>query len=172
MTSRLDLRMRRGELLSAAAAVLLLVLMFATEWFGIDDLPSRSQAGAGRATAEDAWNGLADIRWVLLLTVLVAVGSAVLHASQRSHGTTTNTGLLITIFGCASSVALVYRVLIDLPSQQRVVDQKLGAVLAVFCAIAIAIGGSEALRVERSRAREAEQQSRREKPVAAQGLTR
>jgi hypothetical protein len=52
-------------------------------------------------------------------------------------------------------VLLIYRVLIALPSGARVVDQKLGAVLGLVCALGIAWGGYEAIREQRARVRAA-----------------
>jgi hypothetical protein len=47
-----------------------------------------------------------------------------------------------------------------------VLDQKLGAVLGVLSAIAIAFGGFDALREERARQRQAVQRSRRTRKLA------
>jgi hypothetical protein len=134
----------------AVAAVLLLVFMFAFAWFGVDGIPGRSEL----ATSENAWHGLTDLRWLMLLTSIVAIGSLFLHASQRTHGAETDTSLAITVLGTATALALAYRVLIDLPSAPSVVDQKLGAYLGLLSAVAIAIGGYDALLA----ARRAEQQ--------------
>lgn len=167
MNTRFDLSLRRGELLSAVAALVLLILMFATEWFGVDELPSRSHAGAEREAAENAWNGLTDVRWLLLLTIIVAVGSVLLHANQRGHGAKTDTGMLVTALGCLSTAALIYRVLLALPTPDRVVDQKLGAVLGVLATVFIAVGGFATLRDERSRAQAAAPRARAENRVAS-----
>jgi hypothetical protein len=134
-------RVRRGELVSAVAALGLLIIMFAFAWFGVDGIPGRSEI----ATAENAWHGLTLLRWLMLLTIFVAIGSLFLHASQRTHGAETDTSLAITVLGALTAVALAYRVLIDLPSSASVVDQKIGAYLGLLCAIAIAIGGYDAL---------------------------
>lgn len=155
MTPHLDLRLRRGELLSAGSALALLIVMFATEWFGVDTLPNASHAGAERETAENAWNGMSDVRWLLMLTILVAIGSVVLHESQRRHGAKTDTGMLVTVLGCLSSAAVIYRVLLELPTPDRVVDQKLGAILGVLATLLIAVGGYATLREEREQERPA-----------------
>ncbi len=138
-------RVRRGELVCAGAALALLVLMFATAWFGVDGIPGRSEL----STAENAWHGLTYVRWIMLLTILVSIGSLFLHASQVTHGAETDTSTAITVLGTLTAIALAYRVLIDLPSPASVVDQKLGAYLGLLCAVAIAIGGYDALRAAR-----------------------
>jgi hypothetical protein len=155
-------RARRGELVCAGAAVLLLVFMFALAWFGVDGIPGRSEL----ATSENAWHGLTDLRWLMLLTSFVAIGSLFLHASQRTHGAETDTSLAITVLGTATAGALAYRVLIDLPSSPSVVDQKLGAYLGLLSAVAIAIGGYDALRAAR-RAAQARKDAAGESPADA-----
>jgi hypothetical protein len=136
----------RGELVSATSAVLLLVTMFALAWFGVDGIPGRT---ARLVYAENAWEGLTLVRWLLLVTIAVALGVPLLHFSQRSHGVRTETGLLVTLLGTVTSVTLIFRVLIVLPSSDQVVDQKLGAFLGTLCALGVAYGGLESLRDER-----------------------
>jgi hypothetical protein len=53
-------------------------------------------------------------------------------------------------FGAITSLLLFYRVLISLPEPSRVIDQKLGAVLGLACALGIALGGLEAIGEQRS----------------------
>lgn len=150
----------RGELMSALCALALLALMFLTAWYGSDQLPSKFLAGAGRATSETAWQALTIVRWVMLLTVFVALGSVVLHLTQRSHGNQTETGALVAALGTLTFGLLVYRVLIALPTPNKVVDQKLGAMLGLLCALGIAIGGLESMREERIRSGRLVQRSR------------
>ncbi len=130
-------RAQRGELVAAAGALALLLLMFAFEWYGVDGIPGRSQV----STAENAWQGLTVTRWLMLATIIVTLGSLVIHATQRDHGTTTDTSLVIAILGTLTAGVLIYRVLINTPSPGTIVDQKLGAYLGVLSAIAIALGG-------------------------------
>jgi hypothetical protein len=102
----------------------------------------------------------------MLTTVVVTVGSLVLHLSQRGHGSQTDTSLLVTALGALTAVLLIYRVFIGLPEPTEVLDQKLGAVLGVFASIGIAFGGFDSLREERARARRLVQRSRRGAGIA------
>jgi hypothetical protein len=140
-------RIVHGELLSAVSAMALLIAMFGLEWFGVDGIPGRTRS---LAWAENAWHGLTLVRWVMLLTVVVAAGAPLLHASQRSHGAKTSTSRAVLGLGSLTSALLIFRVLIDLPSSDQVVDQKLGALIGVLCALGIALGGFEAVREERT----------------------
>jgi hypothetical protein len=143
------MRVYRGELASAISALLLLALMFATKWYGVAGVPDPSAARPAVSTAEDAWNGLTTVRWVMLATILAALGSVVLHASQRRHGARTDTSRVLLGLGSLTFVLLLYRVLIDLPQPDRVIDQKLGAVLGLACALGIALGGVQSVDEQR-----------------------
>jgi hypothetical protein len=156
-------RVQRGELVSVAGALLLLITMFSLKWYGVDGIPGRSAL----STAENAWHGLTVLRWLMLLTIIVTLGSLILHATQSSHGAQTDTGLAITVLGSVTAVVLIDRVLVDLPAPAAVVDQKLGAYLGVLSAITIALGGYDALRADRARML-VEQQSARARAGAAQ----
>jgi len=135
--------------LSSASALALLIVMFALEWYGVAGVPDPSAARPAVSTAENAWNGLPIVRWAMLATILLTLGSLVLRASQRSHGTKTDTSRLVAAFGALTSVLLTYRVLIELPASDRVLDQKLGAFLGLLCAFGIALGGGQSVRERR-----------------------
>ncbi len=141
---------RSGQLISAGSGLLLLVIMFVTEWYGVAGVPDPSYARPAISTAENGWNGLSVVRWVLLVTIVVAIGSLVLRLSQREHGTQTDTSRLVAGLGALSSLLLIYRVLIDLPGGGKVIDQKLGAVLGLLCALGIAWGGYESIVARRA----------------------
>jgi hypothetical protein len=128
--------------------------MFLTKWYGVAGVPDPSAARPAVSTAENGWNGLVDVRWVMLAAIVVVLGSVAVHASQRAHGTRTDTSRVVLAFGALSSVLVFYRVLIALPEPSRVIDQKLGAVLGLGCCLGIALGGLQAVGEQRSVARE------------------
>ena len=148
-------RIRVGALVSAVSALALLVVLFAMEWYGVAGVPDPSAVRPAVSTAENGWNGLTITRWVLLATIVAAIGAVVLHASQRGHGNKTDTSLIVAMLGAISAILLVYRVLIVLPAGTRVVDQKLGAFLGLMCTLGIAWGGYESIREQRARIRAA-----------------
>lgn len=154
-------RIHHGEMASAASAVVLLALMFAAAWYGVDRPPGKT-SGSERATSVTAWQALTVVRWLMLLTILAAVGSLILHLTQRAHGTSTDTNGTVTVLGTIIALLLTYRVLIDLPSPESIVDQKLGAYLGLLSAYGIALGGYHALRGARARQRAQDLRSRDE----------
>lgn len=161
------LRLRQGALISAGSALVLLVVMFATKWYGVDEIPGRVATRTQVTHATNAWHSLSIVRWLMLVTIVVAVGTVLLHGSQRSHGSKTNTGALVAILGSITAAVLIYRVLIDLPSAGSVVDQKFGAIIGVVAAIGIAIGGYESMLEERERAKRGAHSSRPPKQTAS-----
>jgi hypothetical protein len=135
-----------ADIVTTTSAALLIGVMLVFAWYGGDGIPGRT---ARLVYTENGWAALRFVRWIVLFTVVAVAGAAVLHLSQRSHGSRTNTGLAVTLLGGLTAAALIYRVLIALPSADQVVDQKLGAFLGVVCALGIAYGGLESLRAER-----------------------
>ncbi len=141
---------REGELIAAMSALLLLIVMFALKWYGVVRLPHAAER-SGSSSAVNAWTQLAGLRWLMLLIILVCVGAVVLHASQRTHGAQTDTGVLIAGLGALTAALLANRILIDLPASSSVVDVKIGGYLGLLCAVGIALGGYQTIREERAR---------------------
>ena len=154
------LRLRQGALITAGSALLLLIVMFATKWYGVDEVPGRVATRTQVTHSANAWHALTIVRWLMLATIVVAVGSVLLHGSQHAHGSKTNTGALVAVLGAITAAVLIYRVLIDLPSAGSVVDQKFGAIIGVLAAVGIAFGGYESMLEERDRARRGVHSSR------------
>jgi hypothetical protein len=158
-------RVHTGELMSASSALLLAPIMFVFEWYGKVGVPQVRRSGT--IDVENAWNGLTLVRWLLLAAILVSLGSVVLHARQRGHGTRTATGAPVAVLGTLATLLLGYRVLLDPPSAGTVVDVKLGAFLGLLATIGMAIGGFESLREERARRDEVVQRSRKARSLAS-----
>jgi len=157
-------RVHTGELISFICALALLPIMFLLDWYGVVGLPLRARR-SGITTAENAWRVLTDLRWLMLLAIVAAMGSVVLHVSQRAHGTKTDTSLAVTAIGTVTALLVGYRVLIDPPDPRSVVDVKVGAYLGLLCAIGIAIGGYESFRQVRERGDRVVQRSRARPPM-------
>lgn len=140
------MRRARGELISAASAAALLVCMFAFAWYEYDRIPGTRAARHGVVRTENAWQALTLLRWLMLVTIIVALAPAALRASRIVAGRSTNIGGLVTGLAVVTSALLIVRVLIDLPSASAISNQKLGAVLGVVFALTIALGGWDSVR--------------------------
>ncbi len=150
-----------GEAIAGMSAVLLLILMFAAKWYGLAGAGDALATRSSLSSSENAWQALTLLRWLMLITVLVAIGAMVLRITQHSHGTPTDLSPIVMTLGSITALLLAYRVLIDLPSPGTVLDQKLGAFLGLLCAVGIAFGGYESRRHARKSARTVVQRSRR-----------
>jgi hypothetical protein len=159
------LALNRGELWSAISAVLLLVLMFAVAWYGVDGIPGGSRTDI--SSSENAWRGLTLVRWLMLLTVVVALGTVAMHVRRPSRFAVAGTRLALLVLATVTAALLIVRVFIDLPSPDRVVDQKLGAVLAVLAALGVVLGAYESVREQRARMVAAGQTSRPDNRAAS-----
>lgn len=140
-----------GDLIAAGSALALLILMFAFEWYGVDGLPGRGAVGAGVVSSENAWDGLSLLRWLMLITIILALASVTVHVWHLSRTHVAEIRLALLALGALTAALVIVRVLIALPSPDRVVDQKLGAVLGVACACGIAFGAYESVREQRAR---------------------
>jgi hypothetical protein len=126
--------------------------MFALAFYGVDGIPGSADR-RGIVWTQTGWQALTVVRWVVLATVLAAWAALVLQVSQRSHGSRTNTAPLVLGLGVLTTALLTYRVLIELPASNQVVDQKLGALLALGFAVGIAVGGWRSLVEQQASAR-------------------
>jgi hypothetical protein len=162
-------RLRRGEFATAAWAIALAITMFALKWYGADNLPGR---GRPQVSALDAFNALSVVRWLMLATIVFAIGSVALHLSQGDHGTQTDTSRPLAWACTLVAVVLAYRVLIALPDAPAVVDQKLGALIGLGCALAMAASAWQARRAALAAAREPVVRHRRRRSPAAQPAQR
>jgi hypothetical protein len=96
-----------GESIAAISGLVLLVVMFFFPWFGV------STAGIpinGELPSADAWQAFTLIDLFLLLTVLVAVGGAVMAAVSRSVNTPVAISTMTCWFGIASVVLILFRI--------------------------------------------------------------
>jgi cytochrome bd-type quinol oxidase subunit 2 len=141
-------RLRRGELLAGASAVLLLVLLLAGKWYG-----HGSQARTG-------WQALPVLRWLILVTVVTAFALVFAQVTRRSPAIPVTLSVFVAVLGIVNVLALIYRVLINPPAHEQA-----AAFLALLSAIGLAYGGYLSMREEGIAARDAP----REIPVVKPG---
>jgi hypothetical protein len=134
--------------LSAGGASALLVLTLATRWYGVVQL-SGSAFRAGSQSAAGGWQELGAVRWLIVVTVAVALLGALLERVELARSIRQRAGICVGALGGLTALALIYRVLVSPPSAPSVVDIKLGAFLAVLSACAVATGGLAAFREAR-----------------------
>ena len=109
-------RLRWPEWLIATGGVLLLVAMLALPWFH------------GRRGSLNGWHGITTLRWVLVVTVALALGTGLAQLTRRSPAIPVTLTLFAGLAGIASLVVLIYRVLASPPGGSRLAGGFVGLV--------------------------------------------
>jgi hypothetical protein len=128
---RLD-RLRWPEWLIATSGVLLLVAILALPWY------------QGSHGSLNGWHGVTHLRWVLVVTVALALIAALAQAALRSPAIPVTLTLFAGFAGAASVVVLIYRVLADPPGGSR----QAGGFVALVGALGILYASWESLRTD------------------------
>jgi len=142
-------RLGRGEIIAAVSAVILLLVMFIFDWFSIDlgDDPLIGAAVAGADTGANAWVAFSFIDIVLFVTILVAIGFAVMAANAQSHNLPVAGSALVAAFGILSVLLILFRIISppgagDIPDGLDIsVARDIGVFLGLLAAGGIAYGG-------------------------------
>ncbi len=146
---RIDIsRLRPGEIIAGASAVLLLVVMFSVPWYRVKSTLSPTASTLGVSTSINGWDSLGHVRWLLIATIVAALALAYFQAARRAPAIPVNLSVIVTVLGLVSALALIYRVLINVPGSDSVVDVRVGAYLGLASALAILYGGFSSLRQE------------------------
>jgi hypothetical protein len=133
-------RLRRGELIAGAGGVVLLASVLILPWYGA--------SGPGGSVTVTGWSALSILRWLILLDGLAAVALATAQAACRAPALPVSLSVISTVLGAVTAIALVYRVLINLPGPDSIVAQRLGAFLGLVAAVAIVYGAFASMREE------------------------
>ena len=125
-------RLRSGELMTAASAAGLAVVLFA-DWFG----------------GHSGWSTMTVGRVLLVLTIALALALVVFTLSARAVSVATTAGIVTIGIGTLALLYLVYRVGIDEPGRNALVSVDAGAYLGLISLLAILGGAWRALADER-----------------------
>ncbi len=141
-------RLRSGELLVGASALVLLASMFVLDWYGLTGAFSPTAQRLGLPVAVNAWDGLTIMRWLLLATVGCALALVYFQASRRAPALPVTLSAVVTVLSVITALALVYRVLINQPGPGDVVQARAGAYVGLAGALALVYGAWRSLRQE------------------------
>ena len=136
----------RGALIAGISGAALFIIMFFS-WFGIPTAEVVTPAGSvditglaeasGADTTANAWQSFDFIDLVLLVTVIVAVGLAVMSAAGTSVNLPVAASALTTGLGILATLLVLYRI-IDPPGD---LDREFGVFLGLIACAGIAAGG-------------------------------
>ncbi len=141
-------RLRRGEWIAGAGAVLLLAFMFLLDWYGVKQTLAPTASTLTPSTSFNAWNGLTHLRWLMLLTIVLALLLVYFQGTRRAPAIPVTLSMFVTVIGGLNLLLLIYRVLINQPGSGDQVSTKLGAYLGLLAAAAITYGGFKSMRTE------------------------
>jgi hypothetical protein len=119
------------------SAVVLLVSLFAVDWYSVP------AAGAGSNVTEDGWTGLSHAHWLLLITILGGFVLFVAQATRRSPAWPVTLSVTLVILGGLSTIWLLVRVLVDPPG-----GREFGGWLALISTAVLTWAAYESMRME------------------------
>jgi hypothetical protein len=129
-------RLRLGEMVAAAGAAVLFLVMF-LDWYGVE----------GTSVAANAWQVFSWVDLYLFLTVVVALGLAVLTMGQRTVALPLSVSVLVTAMGAVATLLILYRI-VNQPGPNELISVQIGAYLGLLAALAITVGGYLSMRDE------------------------
>jgi hypothetical protein len=134
-------RLSQGEKIAAGSAIALFIFMF-FKWFGAGGEVDTALGSVGIETSINAWDSFDFIDLILLLTVVAAVGAAVVRATATRINFPLST--VVTLLGALSTLLVLYRI-IDPPGS---LDRKIGVFLGLIAAALLTYGGYLAMQEE------------------------
>jgi hypothetical protein len=129
-------RVTFGEAVAAASGIALFLFMF-LPWFGVTEDPvSRSY---------NAWASFGFIDYLLFLTIVVAVGQAIVRAADAMPSLNQPPGAFVAGAGGFALLLIFFRLIstpdVDFEGLSVAADRKIGVLLGLFAAAGIAYGG-------------------------------
>jgi hypothetical protein len=141
-------RLRSGEVIAGVAAVVLLASVFLLPWYGLTGTIAPVAARLGVSTSVNGWQSLTSVRWLMLVTILAALTLVYLQGTRRAPALPASFSLIVMLLGGLTALALIYRVLINVPGTSGVIDHRVGGLIGLISGCAIAYGGYRSLREE------------------------
>jgi hypothetical protein len=152
-------RLRLGEVTAAVSGLVLLFDLFVLKWYEFTPSASGSNLNdatgvsirtlPGAGTAQNGWHSLTGLRWIILLTIVVALGLAFVTLTQSSTALPVSASVLATGTGVFTALLILYRI-INQPGPNDLASVKLGAWLGFLAAVGVGCGGFQAMREEES----------------------
>jgi hypothetical protein len=144
-------KIRLGEAVAAVSALLLFIIMF-LPWYGASASAGGITFTGGNASA---WQAYSLIDLFLFVTIVAALGMAVLSMTQRSAALPISASVGVTILGGLGVLLILFRI-VDKPGKgncgafcDRVsIDLKYGIFLGLIACAGIAVGAFLAMREE------------------------
>jgi hypothetical protein len=142
-------------MIAAVSAVLLLLIMFIFSWFGFGGDLGNQASAAGFDTGFNAWQSFGFIDIILFITIVVAIGGAVMTANAQSVNSPVAISSITAGLGILSVLLILFRIIsppdfgTDVFGGSGIdVSRKIGVFLGLIAAGGIAYGGWRAMQAE------------------------
>ena len=146
-------RLRRADRIIGISAIAFFIFLFFFKWFGVSSNVS-SIAGVNVNISKSGWDTFTNSRWIWLLTILVALASVAVVATQAKLDLPVKHGVIVTGLGALSVVLILYRIF-DHPEASASfgnfhasVGLKIGIWLGLIAALGVTYGGYLAMHEE------------------------
>ncbi len=126
-------RLGLGDQIAGGGAIALFIFFMFFDWYSV----SIGQFSAGAT----GWKAHELLRWLVLLTIILALGKAFMNATNRTMELPFPPGLILTIVAGFTTVCVLYRMFIDQPGPDKLIDLDFGAWLGLLSLIAVTAGG-------------------------------
>jgi hypothetical protein len=137
-------RLRRGELIAGVSGIVLLASVLLLPWYGT----SATAGTIGRSISATGWSSLSILRWLILLASLAGIALALAQAAFRPPAVPVALSVVASALGVPTAIAVIYRVLINVPGPDNLIGQRFGAFLGLVGALALLYGALTSLREE------------------------
>ncbi len=147
-------KLSTGEKISAVSAVLLFIFMF-FDWFTVEVSGGNGLFTASASTGGSAWDALEYIPIFLVITIVAAIGVAVVRLTETPFEPSISVNSVIAVLGGISFLLILYRI-VDTPGGATIpgvsvdVSPTVGIFLGLLSAAGIAYGGYRAMQEEGS----------------------
>jgi hypothetical protein len=139
-------RLRRGERIAAIGGILLFILLF-FDWYDVSINAGVANVSGGIS----AWDAFDLLDIYLLVVALVAVGLALLTATQRTPALPVTASVIVTALGAIAALLILFRI-VDTPGGTPPPGVDISATFWAFAglvsAAGIAYGGYLSMRDE------------------------
>jgi hypothetical protein len=141
-------RLRSGEYVVGASSFVLLASLFLLAWYGLKSQFAPTAAQLGVSTTINGWNALTNVRWLVLITVLVAGALVFFQATRPAPAIPVSLSVIVTVLALITVIVLIYRVLLDPPGSHALVSLRAGSIVGLLSAISLTYGGYVSMRRE------------------------
>jgi hypothetical protein len=146
--------LNRGEKIAGVAGILLILIMFIFDWFGLKFTAGVGGFGVSAEGGRNAWGsyGFTDI--VLFITALAAIALAVMAASDSDVGLPVALSAIVAALGILSLILVVISIIsppdfgVNVSGTGIDHERKIGVWLGLLAVIGVTAGGFLAMQEE------------------------